>query len=43
METTWQVTVIATLQIYNHPKVLQGMTNSVRLTFSVHDTTLVYN
>ena len=33
------VTVIATLEICNLPKQLQGMTNDVRLTFSIGDTT----
>jgi hypothetical protein len=32
------VIVIATLLIYNRPKNLQGMTNNVRLTFSVGGT-----
>ena len=32
---TWSVTVIATMQIYNPPRELQGMTNDVGLTSSV--------
>ena len=37
MKTTWQVIVIATLYIYNHPENLQGMTNNVGFRFSVGD------
>ena len=33
------MTIIATLQIYDPSKKLQGMTNNVGLTFSVGDTT----
>ena len=33
------MTVIATFEIYIHPKKLQGMTNNVWLAFSVGDTT----
>ena len=33
------MTVIAILEIYNHPKNLQGMANNVDLTISVGDTT----
>ena len=33
------MTVIPTLEIYNFPQKLQGMTNNVGLTFNVGDTT----